>query len=91
MLRYLTEFLGTFLFASVIIATGQPVLIALSLLLVILLGGGISGAHINPAVSLMFWAKGALKNVDLFGYMGSQFLGGLSALAVYNMLSKRSF
>jgi glycerol uptake facilitator-like aquaporin len=89
MLKYLVEFLGTFLFLSVIVATGQPVLIALALLAVILLGGAISGGHFNPAVSVMFWAKGALTNADLAGYVISQGLGGLGALAVFNALTKR--
>ena len=88
MLAYAVEFLGTFLFLSVIVATGQPVLIALALLLVILLGGAISGGHYNPAVSVMFWAKGALTNTDLAGYVVAQTLGGLSALTVYNLLMR---
>ena len=88
MLAYVVEFLGPFLFLSVIVATAQPVLIALALLLVILVGGGISGGHFNPAVSLMFWAKGALNGMDLAGYVGAQALGGLGAFAVYNFLSK---
>jgi glycerol uptake facilitator-like aquaporin len=88
MLAYVVEFLGTFLFLSVIVATAQPVLIALALLLVILVGGGISGGHFNPAVSLMFWAKGALNGMDLAGYVGAQALGGLGAFTVYNFLSK---
>lgn len=89
MLTYLVEFLGTFLFLSVIIATNTPILIALALLLVILLGGGISGGHFNPAVSVMFWAKGALTNTDLAGYIVAQVLAGLSALTVYNYLFRR--
>ena len=88
MLNYLVEFLGTFLFTSVIVSTAQPILIALTLLLVILLGGSISGGHFNPAVSVMFWAKGALSNIDLFGYVGTQILGGLTALAAYSILGK---
>jgi glycerol uptake facilitator-like aquaporin len=88
MLAYVVEFLGTFLFLSVIVATAQPVLIALALLLVILVGGGISGGHFNPAVSLMFWAKGALNGMDLAGYVVAQTLGGLGALTAYRFLSK---
>ena len=57
-LKYFVEFLGTFLFLSVILASGSPVLIALSLLAVILLGGSISGGHFNPAVSVMMWFNG---------------------------------
>ena len=88
MLPYVVEFLGSFLFMSVILATGQPILIALALLLVILLGGSISGGHFNPAVSLMFWAKGALEATDLAAYMGVQFLAGLTALGFYNVMER---
>ena len=87
MLNYLVEFLGTFWFLSVIVSTGKPVLIALSLLLVMLLGISISGAHFNPAVSLMYWAKGALTNADFAAYVIAQSLGGLGALAVFNLLA----
>lgn len=83
MLAYLVEFLGTFLFLSVVVATGSPLLIALALLVVLMLGAGISGGHFNPAISLMFWAKGALTGVDLAGYVVAQALGGLGALTVY--------
>ena len=91
MLSFIVEFLGTFLFLSVILATGQPILVALSLLLVILLGASISGGHFNPAVSIMFWANGALSNTKLAGYLVAQVLGGLGALAVYKVLSKKTF
>ena len=90
MLKYLVEFLGTFLFLAVVVATGQPVLIALALLAVILLGGSISGGHFNPAISLMFWAKGALTNADLARYIVAQSLGGLGALALFNALTRRT-
>lgn len=86
MLTYVVEFLGTFLFLSVVIATGKPILIALALLLVILLGGGVSGGHFNPAISIMFWANGALSGIDLTGYIVAQTLGGLGAFAVYNAM-----
>lgn len=88
MLAYVVEFLGTFLFLSVIVATGHPVFISLALLLVILLGANISGGHYNPATSLMFWAKGALSNVDLAGYFVAQFLGGIAALSVFYVLTR---
>ena len=91
MLSYIVEFLGTFIFLSVILATGQPILVSLALLLVLLLGASISGGHFNPAVSVMFWANGALSNGKLAGYIVAQVLGGLGALAVYKVLSKKSF
>lgn len=79
----MVEFLGTLLFLSVILASGRPVVISLAFLLVLVLGGSISGGHFNPAVSIMFWAKGALNNQDLMAYIAAQVLGGLAALWAY--------
>ena len=87
MLSYLVEFLGTFLFLSVVIATTNPVLIAGALLTVILLIGNISGCHVNPAISVMLWAKGSLSNKDLVAYVLAQLAGGLTALAAYKSLA----
>ena len=87
MLSYIVEFLGTFLFLSVIIATGQPFLIALALLVVLLFAGKISGGYFNPAISLMFWAKGNLSSIDTVWYMIAQFLGGLSAFAIFKIFA----
>jgi aquaporin Z len=87
MLSYLVEFLGTFLFLSVVVATTNPLLISGALLTVILLIGKISGAHVNPAISVMLWAKGALSNKDLLGYVVAQIAGGLTALAAYKTLA----
>jgi len=86
MLNYLAEFLGTFLFLSVVVSTTNPVLIAGALLTVILLIGNISGCHVNPAISVMLWAKGSLSNKDLVGYVAAQIAGGLVALAAYKSL-----
>lgn len=83
MLNYFVEFLGTFLFLSVVIATSNPVLVSLSLLAVLLLGSNISGAHVNPAISVMMWANGALSLKDLGMYVVAQIAGGLAALGIY--------
>ena len=88
MLSYLVEFLGTFLFLSVVVSTSNPLLISGALLTVILLIGKISGCHVNPAISVMLWAKGALSNQDLLGYVLAQITGGLAALAAYKTLAR---
>ena len=38
--------------------------------------GRLSGAHLNPSVTLAFWASGKMRGHDLFGYLGAQLLGG---------------
>ena len=39
--------------------------------------GRVSGAHINPVVSLAFWAEGALPGRTLIGFVVSQFTGAV--------------
>ena len=39
--------------------------------------GKLSGAHINPSVSLAFWVQGKLHSHDLLGYVIGQFLGAI--------------
>ncbi|MBL0912869.1 MAG: aquaporin Z [Bacteroidia bacterium] len=41
--------------------------------------GHISGAHLNPAVSLGLWIAGRFKAGELFPYMLAQVLGGIAA------------
>ena len=44
--------------------------------------GHISGAHLNPAVSIGLWAGGRFPGKDLMPYMVSQVLGGVAGAAV---------
>lgn len=53
------------------IATGCGLFVLITLL------GPISGAHFNPAVSLMFWRAGAMENKTLFAYLAAQFSGAI--------------
>ena len=39
--------------------------------------GKLSGGHINPAVTLAFWAQGKMHHFDLGGYILGQFLGAI--------------
>ena len=84
--KYLVEFLGTTFFLFTILRFPNPFLIVLSLLIVILLGGKISGGHFNPAVSVMKFAQGELTSQNMMLYVLMQVLGGLFALFVFRML-----
>jgi aquaporin Z len=77
------EFLGTFFFLTVILAKGEAIPIVIGLLASIYAFGGLSGGHFNPAVSVMFLAKGHSDfTVSSFVlYVIAQSLGGLAALA----------
>jgi aquaporin Z len=85
MLDLVVEFIGTFIFLSVILAVGQPIPIVVALLAAIYFGGHISGGHFNPAISTMFLAKGSLSLDKYIGYVLAQILGGLVALMFYRL------
>jgi aquaporin Z len=49
--------------------------------------GHISGAHLNPAVSIGLWAGGRFGAKDLFPYIAAQILGGLLAASVLYVIA----
>jgi aquaporin Z len=48
--------------------------------------GDISGAHLNPAVSIAFYAAGRLTPTNLLPYIGSQIAGAFAASAILKCL-----
>lgn len=84
---YLAEFLGTFLLLISILATGNALVIGLTLSLIIFLIGGLSGAHVNPAVSLAMFINGSLSTTDLAIYAIVQLAGGAAAVYIFNALA----
>lgn len=96
MKKYIAEFVGTLIFLLVILHVTQekanwkeltPLLIAVGLLAGIAISAGVSGAHLNPAVSTMMALKGSLSTVDYLPYVGAQLLGGATAYYVYSQLN----
>ena len=49
--------------------------------------GHISGAHLNPAVSIGLWAGGRFNSKDLFPYIAAQILGGLLAASILYVIA----
>ena len=86
-LAFLAEFFGTFLLMMSIVATGNALVIGLTLSLIIFLIGGLSGANVNPAVSLALFVNGGLSIGELVGYAVSQLAGGVAAVYVFNALA----
>ena len=90
MLKYFVEFIGTFVFLAIILnvvnqkVKWAPLAIGLALTMVVLCGGGISGGHFNPAVSIMFFLNKKLSGIDLTCYIIAQILGGIAALCFIN-------
>ena len=91
MIKYLVEFLGTFILLSVILSHGQALPIVIELAGVIFFGGSISGGHFNPAVSFMMHMKNILPIEDFLFYVVSQLAGGAVALMFFkNFVQKVS-
>ena len=85
MTKYLTEFIGTFFLVLTVNLTvmGQvpmaPLAIGASLMIMVYMGGHISGGHYNPADSLALALRGKLASGELVPYMVSQLLGAITA------------
>ena len=82
----LTEFIGTFFFLYVIIATGSPLAIGAALAAAIYVGGSISGGNFNPAVTIMMIAAKKQSIETALPYIVAQVAGGLAALALYKTI-----
>lgn len=79
------EFIGTFLLATAVIAgQGQPIIILFAVAGIVMLIGALSGAHINPAISIGAWVTRRINGTRAIGYIVAQFLG---ALAAFGLLS----
>jgi len=83
--KYLTEFIGTFflcLVAGLTVIRELPLAtlaIGSTLMVMVYMGGHISGGHYNPAVSLAAMMRGALPSGQFVPYVVSQFLGAIAA------------
>ncbi|MEQ7798942.1 aquaporin Z [Pedobacter sp. ASV1-7] len=49
--------------------------------------GHISGAHLNPAVSVGCWIAGRMESKDLIGYIIAQVLGGIVAAGILYVIA----
>lgn len=77
------EFIGTFLLASVIVAgQGQPIFVLFALVGIILLVGSVSGAHVNPAVTIAALVTRRIGWLRSVGYIAAQLLGAAFAFVV---------
>ncbi|PYP41993.1 MAG: porin [Gemmatimonadetes bacterium] len=97
MRRYLTEFIGTLFFVMTIglIASRDhamaPLVIGGALMVVVYMGGHISGAHYNCAVSVALFLRGKLARKDLLPYIVAQLAGATLGAYLAYLVSDRTF
>src|SRR5947208_1021489 len=95
--KYVTEFIGTFFLVLTIglaVLGGTPMAplaIGASLMVMVYMGGHVSGGHYNPAVTLAVVLRGKLQARDVVPYMVAQIVGALSAAAVVYAVLGRTF
>lgn len=97
MKKNLAEFIGTFWLVlggcgSAMLAAGFPDLgigfagvslaFGLTVLTIVYALGHVSGAHLNPAVSIGLWVGGKFETKEVLPYVISQILGGLAGAGV---------
>lgn len=97
MKKNLAEFLGTFWLVlggcgSAVLAAGFPdvgiglvgvsLAFGLTVLTIAYSMGHISGAHLNPAVTIGLWMGGRITGKEILPYIVSQVLGGIAAASV---------
>jgi aquaporin Z len=90
----LAEFLGTAILVSVALVLTETTAVsyfiatslAVTLVVIVLAFGGISGAHVNPAITFGTWTARRIGTLRAIAYIAAQMLGGLAAWQVYQYL-----
>ncbi len=90
---YAAELVGTFLLAFMVhlgvgsdLPVPTPVIAGLTLGLIVYMFGAVSGAHVNPAVTLGLASIGKISPKEAGAYVLAQLVGGFIALLVGNWL-----
>ena len=95
--KYVTEFIGTFFLVFSIgmaVTSGNPMgplAIGATLMVMVYMGGHVSGAHYNPAVTVGVFLRGKLAGAEIVPYMAAQIAGALASSMTVHHLAGQTF
>ena len=96
--KLLTEFIGTFFLiftvGCVVTGGGAPtsvIAIGIVLMTMVYMGGHISGAHYNPAVTIAMLASKKINANDAGGYLFAQVVAGFAAAFATQFVAGKAF
>ena len=79
------EFIGAFLLAAAFLVTrGEPLYLGFVLVALVLMVGTLSGAHLNPLITVGAWATRKISHMRAATYVVAQVLGAGAAFVVLN-------
>jgi len=93
----LAEFLGTATLTSVALVLTETTAVsyfiatslAVTLTVIVLMFGGVSGSHVNPAITFGMWTARRIGTLRAVAYIAAQMLGGLAAWQLYQYLTDK--
>lgn len=89
--KYIIEFIGTFFLVLTIALTGNPIAIGAVLVAMVYMGGYISGALYNPALTLALFIRRKMEVREALIYALTQIIAGAVAALVYHEIAGKTF
>lgn len=92
----LAELFGTFVFAAAVLrlATNNnfgAIAISLVFAVLVVVFGAISGAHLNPAITIAAWVNRKINGAKAFAYIVAQVVGASLAVLVVSLLTTATY
>lgn len=79
------ELVGTFVLTAVALSVaGNPIVVAVAVIILVMAMSRLSGGHVNPAVTLGMLATKQISAVKAIGYVVAQILGAMLAYVIVN-------
>ena len=91
MTNFIVELIGTFFWVLTMGLTNDPLAVGLMLIALVYMGGHLSGAHYNPAVTFAVFIRKRISGNDMCMYILFQFIGALLGAFAYYLIKGETF